>query len=317
MILSGANQKLQVLLSGAVATTEAAYYAAYADKSGGAVSFETPVHGTTSGATAVDVVAAPGASKQRKIKILTLWNADTATVVATVRLNDGGTTRIVYRASLATGEQLAYVDGVGFAVCAIDGSPRTADAADRYGALQHPGHAGGSGITSRYAAGAIAGTSTSTLTVTADRFYALPFIAPPRAAVVNYGAIGVTTLAAGNVRVGLYSNTSPVNLYPAALLWDSGAISTGTTGAKSGTPNVTLTPGELYWAAALFDAAPTVRCVVQAAMAPILGHDSVLTNAPQCGYQASLAYAALPSTYPASAAALSGNGPAIYVGYGS
>lgn len=128
MILSGANQKLQVLLAGAVATTEAAYYAAYADKNGGAVSFETPVHGTTSGSTAVDVVAAPGASKQRKIKLLTLWNADSASVVATVRLNDGGTTRILYRATLATGEQLSYIDGVGFVSFSADGSPRGASA---------------------------------------------------------------------------------------------------------------------------------------------------------------------------------------------
>lgn len=126
MILSGANQKLQILLAGAVATTEAAYYAAYADKNGGAVTFETPVHGTTNGATAVDVVAAPGASKQRKVKILTLWNADSASVVATVRLNDGGTTRILYRATLATGEQLSYVDGVGFVSFSADGSPRGA-----------------------------------------------------------------------------------------------------------------------------------------------------------------------------------------------
>ncbi len=129
MILSGANQKLQVLLAGAVATTEAVYYAAYADKNGGSVTFETPVHGVTTGATAVDVVAAPGASKQRKVKILTLWNADSASVVATVRLNDGGTTRILYRATLATGEQLSYVDGVGFVSFAADGSPRGASSA--------------------------------------------------------------------------------------------------------------------------------------------------------------------------------------------
>lgn len=132
----------------------------------------------------------------------------------------------------------------------------------------------------------------------------MPFTAPPRAANIDLIAIGVTTLAAGSARVGIFKNTSEQNLYPSTLVYGSGALDTGTTGTKSATPNYVCTPGELLWLVHTCSAAATLRCLALAACAPIFGHDSSFANAAQVGLAVARTYAALPSTFPASAAAL-------------
>lgn len=99
ILLDATTKKLQVLLSGAVATTEPAYVAGYADlTSSGTTLAETD--GTTSGASAVDVVSAPGASTVRKVTFLNVHNRDTTNVTVTVRVNNNGTTRILAKVTL-------------------------------------------------------------------------------------------------------------------------------------------------------------------------------------------------------------------------
>lgn len=317
MLLYGANQKLQILLSGAVTTTELPYYVTLADRNGTSVSYPAPVHGTTNGATAVDAVAAPGGSVTRKVRGFFLWNADSAAAVVTLRVNDGGTTRVLNKFTLYPGESLQYVEQGGFSVMDSEGSLRASGLGGRYSGFPHLGHANGSGVNSRYYCGQSNATAATTLVVTANRLFALPFIAPPRNSRVSIVGIGVTTLAAGNVRVGVYGNKGPNNIYPDALLYDTGALSTGTTGIKSNAPDLDLVPGELYWGACVFDAAPTVRALGVAALMPILGQDSALSNAPQVGYQATFTYAALPDPFPAASALLTSTSPGIFVGYSS
>jgi len=65
----------------------------------------------------------------------------------------------------------------------------------------------------------------------------------------DIGSIVVGTVStSGNSRIGLYRDNG--NMYPGALLWDSGAIVTTGTGQKDATisPTITLQPG-LYWSA--------------------------------------------------------------------
>jgi hypothetical protein len=113
MILLDSSDSLQVLLAGAITTSQGVLYAAYADHD--ATSF---IPGSTSGATnsttAVDWVTAPAAGKTRQIKYLSLYNADTVAMVATVRVVDNATNRILIKKTLAAGERLEYVDGDGF-----------------------------------------------------------------------------------------------------------------------------------------------------------------------------------------------------------
>lgn len=120
MILSANTHALEILLSGAVSTTELDWFVAYADKASNVM---TPgsSSGTTTGATSVQIVAPPAASHQIKITFLSVWNTDTASATVTVRRDVSGTNTVVYRATLAAGEQLVYIDERGFVVYATTG----------------------------------------------------------------------------------------------------------------------------------------------------------------------------------------------------
>lgn len=121
MLLSTTAQKFEIVLNGAVATTELDWLCWYADKTTSAL---TPgsAHGVTTGATPVDIAAAPAASTFRKITFLSVTNLDTVAATVRVRLDDGGTKRVVHRMVLQPNEQLLYTPEIGF-VNAANGNP--------------------------------------------------------------------------------------------------------------------------------------------------------------------------------------------------
>ena len=123
MILLDSSDSLQVLLAGAVATSQPVLYAAFADHAPGSF---TPgsSSGATNGATAVDWVAAPSEGNERQVKYLSLYNADTTPVVATVRVVDNASNRILLKVSLLTGERMEYLDGKGFRVLDTGGAEK-------------------------------------------------------------------------------------------------------------------------------------------------------------------------------------------------
>lgn len=108
--LSATNMSLEVLLGGAVTTSQWEVFVSYVD-----ITTTTYVPAgsstVTNNTTAVTVVAAPAASTQRQVKYLSIYNADTVSGTVTVRINTGGTTRRTRVAALATGETLCW-DGV-------------------------------------------------------------------------------------------------------------------------------------------------------------------------------------------------------------
>ena len=112
LILSGPNKSIEVVLAGAVATTQLPIVASWVD----VVTADQSVFAfgssdlTTSGATAVTVVAAPQAGHTRTVKSMSIYNADTTGATGTVRLNNGISTRILVRIALATGSTLEYVE---------------------------------------------------------------------------------------------------------------------------------------------------------------------------------------------------------------
>jgi len=174
-------------------------------------------------------------------------------------------------------------------------------------------HAGGSGLEAWYIANAaVTGTTASTAVMTANRLYAVPFVAPARPASVDRLAFEVTALSAGNARMGVWDNTADNNLYPAALLVDGGAVSTGTTGVKSVTVDVPLIAGQLYWLSLVCSATPTVAVVPVGGYAgTILGIPSTFGGVDNTGVYVAFTYAALPSTFPASGAFLTSSPPAL------
>ena len=128
MILLASTDTLQIVLGAAPATTQPVLYAAYVD---GAVD-ETvtqvfrPGKATlaANGTTAVTLVGSPTANRVRKLEGLSCYNADTASMVITVRFVDNGTNRD-RKFSLAAGECLEYTDLNGYRVIGPDGSVRS------------------------------------------------------------------------------------------------------------------------------------------------------------------------------------------------
>lgn len=121
MILDSTTKSLEVLLAGAVATAQPVWYAAWADHT--SVAF-TPgaADGLTNGATAVTAVAAPASGVQRQIKLLTLFNNDTASVIATVRVNNNAALRTIIKVTLAIGDTLEWDPANGWKVITAAGN---------------------------------------------------------------------------------------------------------------------------------------------------------------------------------------------------
>ena len=103
------NVKLQVVLGGAVTTSELEWAVDYTttDDTGSDVG-PLAARGTTSGTTGVDVVAAPTNPNIVGVNHLSVFNADTVAATVTIRLNESGTFTRRAKVTLQTGETLYY-----------------------------------------------------------------------------------------------------------------------------------------------------------------------------------------------------------------
>lgn len=102
----------------------------------------------------------------------------------------------------------------------------------------------------------IFGGSSSNFTVTAGIVYFVPVIIPTTRTVTDLVA-KVNTLSAGNIRMGLYTDSSGV---PGTLVYTAGTASTGSTGYKYINNSQSVAAG-LYWIALQFDATPAMEQV--------------------------------------------------------
>ena len=129
MILLNSTDSLQVLLGGAVTTNQAVLYASFDDmKADGSTFAPKSSNGLTNSTTAVSWVGSPASGDVRQIKYLSLFNADTASITATVRVNDGTNTRIIGKFTLATGERVGYTVDHGFLTFDVNGLAKDASA---------------------------------------------------------------------------------------------------------------------------------------------------------------------------------------------
>jgi len=110
-----------------------------------------------------------------------------------------------------------------------------------------------------------------------------------------------TALAANNIRLGIYANTSDTNPSPGALLFDSGSLSAATTGLKSATANLVLVPGNLYWLAFISQNATIIVSGWSSSNAyGILGFNNTDLSTSQLGiglYIDSVTFGALPNPF--------------------
>lgn len=128
-VLTGVK-KLQVLLAGAVATSECPITVSYNDKNSIGV-HPSATDSITTGNTAVDVVAAPPSGIRRELTGFTLYNDDTTSVTVTVRVYvSSSTTRIIFYGTLLTNESLYYSESEGWFATNANGERKLSSSAD-------------------------------------------------------------------------------------------------------------------------------------------------------------------------------------------
>lgn len=90
-------------MSGAAATTNPDFTAAWADNTGSAFT-EGATDGALNGTNSVTLVAAPASSTRRAIKTITIQNRDTAAVTVTISYNNNSTLRTIAKVTLQVGD---------------------------------------------------------------------------------------------------------------------------------------------------------------------------------------------------------------------
>jgi hypothetical protein len=122
--LDATTRSLEAALGGAVSTNQLPVTASYSDKTSSAYTGATQL-ANTNDATAVTIVAAPGASTVRDVDYISIRNSDTASATVTVRYNDNTTLYTIITATLAVGDQLVYTHGNGWETLDSSGNKKT------------------------------------------------------------------------------------------------------------------------------------------------------------------------------------------------
>lgn len=148
-----------------------------------------------------------------------------------------------------------------------------------------------------------------------DQLRSVPFISGAGGAIDTIAFEVVTGGAVGAVgRVGIYEATSDTNLYPGALVVDSGQFDCTTTGVKSATISATLKPNTLYWFAYhLGGATSTLRLLNTTSTPNVMGFGAALGGSSRSGLTGAQAYGALPATYNAGQTFATGGLAAVFV----
>lgn len=160
-----------------------------------------------------------------------------------------------------------------------------------------------------------------TVVFATDTIYAVPFISPPLGGkILGITATVRTLLAASTIRIGVYDNVADVrDAYPSTLLFDSGTISSATTGVKPAACELSIVPGEIYWLVLAVSSSVTLAIgSLPAQSALFLGCNPAdfTTTGRYSHISVANAYAAFPTTYPAGGVYVSTQAPALRCQFG-
>lgn len=152
--------------------------------------------------------------------------------------------------------------------------------------------------------------ATDTLVLTANRFYAAPFICRYPATFTRIG-LEVTTGAAGGARVGIYRAAAGV---PTSLVVDSGALDTTNIAKVEGTISTSLSVG-MYFLAVVSNATATVRASAPTAAIPqaYIGGPAPDGGSANTHFYRSFTYAALPDPFGGSLTYTNANMPGLWL----
>lgn len=156
----------------------------------------------------------------------------------------------------------------------------------------------------------VAGQSgVTTVAIAANTLYAAPILIPRQLTFTSIN-MEVTTLSAGNLRLGIYKDKYMASGatdggYPDVLVLDAGTVNTGTTGGKAVSISQLLDPG-WYWLAAVANATPTVRSIGTTVGTAWLGMSSTTDSNIHHGVSVAFTYAALPNPFTGGFALVNG-----------
>lgn len=123
IILDATTKAVEVALGSAITTNQLHWTSSYVDITASTFS-ALASDGVTNNATRVVAVPAPSASVSRQVKFISVYNADTASATVSIYLNNNATTRILFKAVLNVGEELSYLDGIGWKVTDNNGAEK-------------------------------------------------------------------------------------------------------------------------------------------------------------------------------------------------
>ncbi len=156
--------------------------------------------------------------------------------------------------------------------------------------------------------------STSTLAVSANTLYAIPFICGTEDRIADRIAMNATTGSAGNARLGIYDDTG--NLYPNNLILDAGTVDTTSAGVKTITISQTLYADKLYWLAIVLNATPILRALGNTSIFHPLGITSTL-GVMNTQWSVAFTYAALPNPFTSEGSILTSAPVGIFLRFSS
>lgn len=189
IVLQDTNDTLKVVLAAAIATNQLQCTASWRDIT---TTGYTPggSRANSNSTTPVTLVAAPGASTQRVLDFVTVFNADTANATVTITLDDNGTGYTLAKVTLAPGEALQYVEGFGWQALTTQGAVKNAITAQNYAVSSSLSSVVLSAdVTNNNAvANTIADVTGLSFSVTAGNTYYFKFVIPYTAAATTTGS---------------------------------------------------------------------------------------------------------------------------------
>jgi len=121
MLLDSTSKSLEIILAGAITTSQLNVSAEYVDMTASATTPGTQLANSNS-TTAVAIVSSPSASTQRRILGVQIYNADTVSATVTVRINNSGTFYPAVKIAVPSGYTLQYTDTAGWSLLSAAGS---------------------------------------------------------------------------------------------------------------------------------------------------------------------------------------------------
>lgn len=151
--------------------------------------------------------------------------------------------------------------------------------------------------------GHIVGKGSNTWTYgSANRLYAIPFVVSKEITIDTWYLYVTTAQTGSEVTLGIYQDNGNLSPAGASLVDVIGYVETKSTGIKSISKEITLSPG-LYWLAhyASYSSAPVVRAIALGQVIHPLGYAEIDGNMNSYLYAAqTYSRGSMPSTYPSS-----------------